>query len=112
MSTSGTGFELDPGVESFWSRRGVTPGRFLHVGRGIRGQRRCATLWVGFHNSASLVDSTHEGCRSTIELRFTAMPDRRKGEEPAHTLIRDHGTQSTTLRKTGKVAKVSLVSLV
>ena len=40
------------------------------------------------------------------------MPEWRKGEEPATTLVRDHGEQSMTLRKRGKVAKVTFVSRV
>ena len=38
--------------------------------------------------------------------------DRRKGEEPATTLLRGHGTQSTTLRKESKSSKFSLMSRV
>ena len=40
------------------------------------------------------------------------MPVRRKGEGPASNLLRDHGMQSTTMRKRTKSRKVSLVSRV
>ena len=52
--------------------------------------------------------------RSSIALPQSStrdMPDRRKGEEPATTLLRDHGMLLTTVRRR-KSSKVSLVSRV
>ena len=79
------------------------------AGRGIRGQQRCATLWVGFHNSAPPVRGERAvAARSSFALPQSPtreMPDRRKGERPETTLLRDHGMQSTTMRER-KVTKL------
>ena len=94
----------------------MTPGRFLRVWKVYS---RTAALChpMGGLLQLGVADQTPEGCRSTIELRFTTildegMPDRRKGEQPETTLLRDHGMQSRTLRKESKSSKVSLVSRV
>ena len=85
------------------------------VGRGIRGQQRCAARWVGFHNSAS--PGRRE--RAVAARSSSALPEcstrekpvGRKGEGPETKLLRDHGKQSTTMRKR-KSRKVNLVSRV
>ena len=47
------------------------------VRTGSRRQRRCATLWVGFLNSASPV-RRERAVADTIELRFTSILDEGK----------------------------------
>ena len=83
------------------------------VGRGIRGQRRCATLWVGFHNSAPPVRRERAvEARSSLGLTQSLTrekPIRRKGEGSETTLFRDHA-MSTTRRKRKKSSKVGLAS--
>ena len=85
------------------------------VGRGIRGQRRCATLWVGFHKLASLVRRERAvAARSSLALQQSStreMPVRRKGEGPDLFYPVITGKQSTTTRKRIK-GEISLVSRV
>ena len=56
-------------------KREVAAGRFLRVGKGYSRTAALCDLRVGFHNSASLVCPTREGCLSTIELRLTTILD-------------------------------------
>ena len=92
----------------------MTPSRFL---RGWKGYSRIAALChsMGGLPQLGVAGQTQDGCRSTIEPRFTTTLDEgnasqaRKGGGPGTTLLRDHGKETTTRRKRIR-SKVCLVS--
>ena len=78
---------------------------------GIRGQRRGVTLWAASKTRRRWYVRRERAVAARSSFAFPQsstrkMSDRCKGEGPATTLIRDHGTQSTTLRKESGKAKL------
>ena len=97
---------------SFWSRTGRSHRAGFYVLKGIiRVQRRCATYgWASATRRRWYVRRERAvAARSSFAIPRSStreMPNRRKGEGPATSLIRHHGTQSTTLRKRTTVEKL------
>ena len=97
---------------SFWSRRGRSHRAGFYVLKGIiRVQRRCATYgWASATRRRWYVRRERAvAARSSFAIPRSSTretPNKRKGEGPATSLIRHHWTQSTTLRKRAKVAKL------
>ena len=92
----------------------MTPGRSLRVRKGYSKTEALCNPMGGLPQ-LGVAWFVRRGRAVTIRSSFALpqpstreIPDRRKGEGPATTPLRDYGTQSTTLRKRGKVAKLVL----